>query len=469
MKPWKFIERHDNELISLASRSLDILAFILGGYIAFVARDWPVQVNESLYYIANITGVLLVIIVFNLGGVYLPSRGQSWFDHFQKITLAWMSVFLILITIAFITKTTVNYSRIWIVSWAILSLVFLVVFRLILLKIINISRRNGWNRKKIVIVGANELGKAVLDKINNASWVGMDVVAFIDDDKSIQKQYINNVQVVGQFSDIALLVEEIKPDEVWITIPMKEEEQLESILHDLRNVTVNIRYVPNIFSYRLLNHSVSVAAGFPVINLTESPLYGVNQFVKFLEDKFLAFIILLFASPVMLLIALLVKLSSKGPVFYKQERVSWNGRSFTMWKFRSMPLDAETSTGPVWSKTNEVRATKIGGFLRKTSLDELPQFINVLLGDMSIVGPRPERPFFVEKFKDEIPSYMQKHIVRAGITGWAQVNGLRGDTDLKKRIEYDIYYIENWSLWFDLKIILITTYRQVLMPIFNKT
>jgi putative colanic acid biosynthesis UDP-glucose lipid carrier transferase len=200
-------------------------------------------------------------------------------------------------------------------------------------------------------------------------------------------------------------------------------------------------------------------AGLPVINLTESPLSDGNRVIKASEDFLLSLLLLMVASPAMLLIAAGVKLSSRGPVFYAQERVTWNGRHFTMLKFRTMPVDAEAATGPVWASPGEQRATRFGAFLRRTSLDELPQLINVLRGDMSLVGPRPERPEFVEQFRQQIPGYMQKHLVKAGITGWAQVNDLRGDTDLARRIEYDLYYIDNWSLLFDLRILCLTLWH----------
>ena len=214
--------------------------------------------------------------------------------------------------------------------------------------------------------------------------------------------------------------------------------------------------MPDIFNFTLLHHSMTEIAGLPVINLTESPLEGGNRFLKQLEDIVLSLVILLVASPLMLLIAIGVKLSSPGPVFYRQERVTWNGERFHILKFRTMPIGVEVDSGPVWSKRNERRATRFGAFLRRTSLDELPQFINTLRGEMSVVGPRPERPEFVERFKQEIPGYMQKHLVKAGITGWAQVNDFRGDTDVQERIQCDLYYIENWSLWFDLRIIALT-------------
>lgn len=234
---------------------------------------------------------------------------------------------------------------------------------------------------------------------------------------------------------------------------------MRDILNLLRHSTVTVRLIPDIFGLSLLNHSLTEVAGLPVINVSVSPMHGANRAVKFFEDKIIASLILILISPLMAAIAIGVKLSSTGPIFYRQDRVSWNNKVFVMHKFRSMPIDCESNTGPVWAKPNQKRATKFGSFLRKTSLDELPQFLDVLLGNMSIVGPRPERPIFVDKFKDEIPDYMKKHMVKAGITGWAQINGWRGDSDLKKRIEYDLFYIENWSIWFDLKIIFLTIFK----------
>jgi putative colanic acid biosynthesis UDP-glucose lipid carrier transferase len=230
------------------------------------------------------------------------------------------------------------------------------------------------------------------------------------------------------------------------------------MVNELQHTAVDIRLVPDIFGFRLINHSVSNVAGMSVINLSVTPMEGINLWIKTLEDKLIAAVVLVLVAPLLLLIAIAIKVSSRGPVFYRQARLSWNLREFTMYKFRTMPVDVEEGSGPVWAKEGEQRATPVGRFLRRTSLDELPQFWNVIKGDMSVVGPRPERPVFVEKLKREVPSYMQKHMVKAGITGWAQVNGWRGDTDLSRRIEHDLYYIDNWSLWLDLKIIFMTVF-----------
>jgi putative colanic acid biosynthesis UDP-glucose lipid carrier transferase len=228
------------------------------------------------------------------------------------------------------------------------------------------------------------------------------------------------------------------------------------VLSSLQRHSVQVCFVPDIFNFTLLHHSMTEIAGLPVINLTDSPLEGVNLLGKSIEDFVLSLAILVATSPLLLLLAIGVKLSSPGPVFFRQERITWNGARFQMLKFRTMPTDAESATGPVWATVGDRRSTPFGAFLRRWSLDELPQFINVLRGEMSIVGPRPERPEFVEHFRREIPGYMQKHLVKAGITGWAQVNDFRGNTSLTKRIQYDLYYIEHWSLWFDLRIIALT-------------
>ena len=230
------------------------------------------------------------------------------------------------------------------------------------------------------------------------------------------------------------------------------------MIRELQHTALDIRLVPDKFGLRLINHSVSKIAGLSVINISVSPMEGISLWIKTLEDKVISTLLLLLVSPLMLVIALAVKLSSPGPVFYRQTRLSWNLREFQIYKFRTMPLGTEDASGPVRATSGEDRATRVGKFLRRTSLDELPQFWNVIKGDMSIVGPRPERPAFVGQLKREVPSYMQKHMVKAGITGWAQVNGWRGDTNMHQRIEHDLYYIDNWSLWLDLKIIIMTLF-----------
>jgi putative colanic acid biosynthesis UDP-glucose lipid carrier transferase len=325
-------------------------------------------------------------------------------------------------------------------------------------------RSRGWSQGRIVLVGLNQMAVAVSRQLSHSSWAGLQVVGYVDDPSS-KHPTVSDLSLprLGDLEDLAAIVTKQTIDEVWVAFP--GESLVECAQYQLRHLPVSIRLVINCFDFKQCKFlSLNTVAGIPTLDFSVSPLHGVNRYIKEVMDRLFALILLVFISPLLLLIAVGVKLSSKGPVFYRQERVGWNNRSFTMMKFRSMPVDAEAKTGAVWSKPGEQRATRFGGFLRKTSLDELPQLINVLKGDMSLVGPRPERPDFVEVFKDQVPNYMKKHMVKAGITGWAQVNGWRGDTDLNRRIEHDLYYIQHWSVWFDMEIAL----RTVLTGFINK-
>ena len=283
---------------------------------------------------------------------------------------------------------------------------------------------------------------------------------FYDDDARLAGGDVDGIPILGNIDRIADDLEREDPaDQVWIALPLRAEARIREVLIAMRQTTSVVRFVPDIHSFHLLHHSVSEVAGLPLLTLTDSPHTGIDSTLKSLEDFVLASLLLLAGIPFWIAIAIGVKVSSPGPVFYRQERVTWNGQKFAMFKFRSMPEDVESGSGPVWSRQGEERATRFGSFLRRYSLDELPQLLNVLKGDMSLVGPRPERPEFVREFRQRIPGYMQKHLVKAGITGWAQVNDLRGDSDLEQRIQYDLYYIDNWSLWFDMRILALTLWH----------
>jgi undecaprenyl-phosphate glucose phosphotransferase len=443
--------------LSVVARGIDAACIFLGAILAFFWRfdSWSLPAH---YQIAILLAVLLSIIFFSGAGIYRSWRGQDWWYQARMLTLAWAGVVVVLLVLAFMTKTSTSFSRQWMGVWAASGWGLLLLFRFSLNQLLRFMRASGFNHKRIVIVGAGDLGVKVANNIQLSGWTGLDVVGFFDDRVELQGCGVAGVKVRGTIGKLRRFVERGNVDEVWLALPLRAETRVREILHALRHSTATVRFVPDIFGLRLLNHSMVEVAGLPVLNLSESPMHGVNRVVKFLEDKIIASGILLLASPLLLFLAVGVKISSPGPVFYRQKRVSWNGKPFEMLKFRSMPVDCEAKSGAVWASKDVCRATKFGAFLRKTSLDELPQFIDVLKGNMSIVGPRPERPIFVDKFKDEIPGYMQKHMVKAGITGWAQVNGWRGDTNLTKRIEYDLYYIENWSLWFDIKIIIRTLF-----------
>jgi putative colanic acid biosynthesis UDP-glucose lipid carrier transferase len=453
----KGLLREHSGILVLVTRFLDVTCVFLGGLFAYFLKFG----NKAIplhYQIAVLLALLLTIILFSYSNIYKSWRGQAWLRQARILVFAWLSVVMLLVIIAYATKTSTLFSRQWMVEWSFLTLVLLMLFRFSLSHALRIMRANGLNKRRIVIIGAGVIGRRVATALLRTEWAGYEILGFFDDKPGLEGERIVGIKVHSSMEKLREITERGHIDEVWVALPLSAEERLKEILYDLRHSTASIRFVPDIFGLQLINHSIAEVAGLPVLNITESPMQGLNRFIKYLEDKLIAALILLLISPFMLILAIGVKLSSPGPVFYRQERVSWNGKSFMMLKFRSMPVNCEVETGAVWATAGECRATRFGSFLRRTSLDELPQFINVLMGNMSIVGPRPERPFFVERFKEEVPGYMKKHMVKAGITGWAQVNGWRGDTDLEKRIEYDLYYIENWSLWFDLKIIFKTLF-----------
>jgi len=443
--------------LSYIARIMDILCVLLGGLLAYGWRFNHISIDTN-YQILLILGVLLTFIIFSIAGIYRSWRGSHWFSHVRAVIGAWIIVLIILIIIGFLTKTSTMFSRQWFVVWAICSGTLLIGFRMSLQVILRYIRTRGLNHRRIIIVGAGDLGINVVKNLKEALWAGYEIIAFFDDDADLHGSEVEGVKVYGGIDKINGFLEVQPVDEILLALPFAAKSKIEEILHELRHALITIRLMPDLLGLRLINHSVTEFAGLPVINLTESPMIGMNKIVKAVEDRVLAFLLLVLAIPLFLFIPLAIKFDSPGPVFYRQKRVSWNGKLFTMLKFRTMEVDAESESSPVWTKDQKL-TTRLGRFLRKTSLDELPQFFNVLKGEMSIVGPRPERPYFVEQFKEEVPDYMKKHLVKAGITGWAQVNGWRGNTCLKTRIKYDMYYVEHWSLWFDFKIMILTLFK----------
>ncbi|WP_421856275.1 undecaprenyl-phosphate glucose phosphotransferase [Marinomonas sp.] len=405
-------------------------------------------------------GVLIGSILLTFFGAYRAWRGTSFSAELKCVVMATFGTFLLLIMSAFATQSSILYSRIWVVTWLITSTLLILSYRFILRRSLGALRSKGFNIRQVIIIGDGDLGQNVANKLISNPELGLVVQGFITDQPHDHNSSLKqDLPTLGNLEQLDRIVNENHTDQVWIALPMSEAKRMEKVQSALATSAVTIRMVPDIFGFQLLNQSMTEVAGLPVINLSTSHmLEGKNRFLKSLEDRVLSALILIGISPILLILAIGVKLSSPGPIFYRQERVSWNGRSFNMLKFRSMPLDSEKD-GVKWGGANGKPITRFGAFIRKTSLDELPQFINVLKGDMSIVGPRPERTVFVEQFKHEIPGYMQKQMVKAGITGWAQINGWRGDTDLQKRIECDLYYIEHWSIWLDMKIIFLTFWK----------
>ena len=404
--------------------------------------DIPIEFPRELtgYYGLVAVGALLFAVLS--GDAYRSWRGAQMPAMLAKVAARWLLVVALLLLWLFAFKASQDFSRVWFGAWVVLTMAFLWLERVAVYLVLRSLRKSGFNLRHIALVGNGAAATSLMNNVDAAGWSGYKIVL---------------VASAINASSLETLVK-TEVDEVWLALSLGDEAAIRETLYALRHSTASIRFAPDLFTLRLINHGVSDVLGVTMFDLSTSPMTGLNQLVKWLEDKVLSSLILLLISPLMILLALGVKLTSPGPVFYRQERVGLNNKPFHMLKFRSMPVDTEKS-GVQWGGSAAKATSRFGQFIRKTSLDELPQFLNVLKGDMSIVGPRPERPMFVEQFKDEIPDYMKKHMVKAGITGWAQVHGWRGDTDLKTRIEYDLYYIENWSLWLDLKIIVMTVFK----------
>jgi putative colanic acid biosynthesis UDP-glucose lipid carrier transferase len=445
--------------IAITLRVLDVIAMLSSGLLCFWLRFSHLNLSYN-YKSVFLIGILLSLLSLSASGAYRAWRGISFFSEIKCVVSAIFFSFILLILSVFATQSSELFSRIWVIGWPVSSCIFILLYRFTLRKSLGVLRARGKNIRRVIIIGNGELSQEVATKLIENPSMGLLVKGYISDNGVLAEEKNRcRLNYLGNLEDLDKTVSELHIDQVWIALPMTEVEQMKKVQNVLTKTSVTIRMVPDIFGFQLLNHSMTEIAGLPVINLSTSHmLEGRNRFLKSLEDKLLSAIILLCISPILLFVAIGVKLSSPGPIFYRQERVSWNGRSFNMLKFRSMAVDSEKD-GVKWGGATSMSVTKFGAFIRKTSLDELPQFINVLKGDMSIVGPRPERTVFVDQFKHEIPGYMQKHMVKAGITGWAQINGWRGDTDLAKRIECDLYYIEHWSIWLDLRIIFLTFWK----------
>jgi Undecaprenyl-phosphate glucose phosphotransferase len=319
-------------------------------------------------------------------------------------------------------------------------------------------RSRGYNQQFAIIVGAGRVARKAARCLRRASWMGIRNIGFVEEQTSRMSA---DLDVLGGFNDLPALIEEYGVQHIFIALPLKRSDDARRVFAILSQTLVEVRMVADLPNLAGLTLTTTNLDGLPVVGLRESPHFGLNIVVKRAMDIVLSLIGIILLSPLLALLAVLVKLTSPGPVFYRQERCGLNGKPFFMLKFRSMRADAEKETGAVWARKDDDRRTAFGTFIRKTSLDELPQLFNVLWGDMSLVGPRPERPVFIQKFSKTIPNYMARHCVKAGITGWAQVHGWRGNTSLRKRIQYDLYYITHWTPWLDIRILWLTVFKGI--------
>ena len=417
----------------------------------------------EVYLIALI--LVWIVFMFNiwLCGLYKPLRGKPISTEFYNIIKVTVLSILILTASTFFYREE-SFSRIQAAYFLVLVTFLIIVSHMLVRVILMQARKRGFNLRHLLIVGSGDLGQMVAEKINLHPEFGMNIVGFLTGDPEKIGSEVSGSKVLGLYQDVSKIIKKYNIDQLYIALPLHAHDRMEKILENLDEETVDIKVVPDLLKFMNLQVGVEELDGLPVVNLTESPLYGWNIVIKRTSDIVLSALAIIVSSPLLLLIAIIIKLESRGPVIFSQERAGLDGKGFEMFKFRSMRVDAEDKTGPVWASKEDDRRTRLGTFLRKTSFDEFPQLFNVLCGDMSLVGPRPERPVFVKDFKKSIPRYMLRLKMKAGLTGWAQVNGWRGNTSLDKRIEFDLYYIKNWSLFFDFKIILLTFWKGFVNP-----
>lgn len=450
------------EILGFLIRIADMFLIVVGGWLSYgIHSDFAKFDLSEAYRVVISIQVLVALILFSAFNVYVSWRGKSLLLQFYTLIQAWCIAFLVLFGIAFLTQTGGMFSREWAIYWFVISGVCLLLLRLAVRKVLIYCREHKLNCKKIIIIGANSIGREIARRIQENSWSGLDVIRFFDTDPTMESLLGITVESLDKLNDFK---QRDNVDEIWIALPLSDEEKLSAVLKELEHCTLNIRFMPSLLmGDKLLSHPINRIVGMAVIDLSITPMNDANRIVKWLEDKLLSLLILMMISPLMLLIAIGVKLSSPGPIIYKQKRHGWDGRVFTVYKFRSMRIHQEEQGKVTQASRGDARVTPLGAILRKYNLDELPQFINVLQGRMSIVGPRPHAVEHNEYYKQEIEHYMRRHKVKPGVTGWAQISGWRGETDtlekMQKRVEYDLYYIDHWSLWFDLKIIVLTVLR----------
>lgn len=415
------------------------------------------------YYPMMLILVPVYLFIYYSCNLYNPKRSRS--RRLELLDLCRANIFGISFLTVYITFMQIqNMSRWFILYFFVINLSLGFAFRRGLTIILRHFRKKGYNIKHIVIVGYSRAAEGYIDRIlRNPEW-GYQIHGILDDNKEPGEVY-RDIKVLGKIDNLFKLLPKNKLDEIIITLSLNEYHKLEHIVTFCEKSGVHTKFVPDYNNLIPTTPYIEDFNGLPVINIRHVPLSSpINKFVKRSMDLLGGTMALIIAAIPMIIVAIIIKTTSKGPLIYSQVRVGLHNREFRMYKFRSMAVQEEKTEKKAWTVKNDPRVTPIGKFIRSTSIDELPQLINVLKGDMSLVGPRPERPFFVEQFKEEIPRYMIKHQVRPGMTGWAQVNGLRGDTSIPKRIEHDLYYIENWTAGLDIKILFLTIFKGFVNP-----
>lgn len=462
--------RRNDILIPFLTVLSDVIAFECAFLLSYWLRFYSPLTNyfevtlgipplES-YVTASAVFIPIFLLVFRSRTMYGTRRNIHFSDEFFAIVRLISIGMLIMMSATFFYREF-SFSRgVFILLW-LTSIATVVAGRFFVIHFEKSLYRRGRELKSVVIVGKNKTAEQIVQLFTAQQVLGYEVLGYYADSAASENSSLARCKYLGAIERLPDDIEHLRIQSALIALTHSEQEQLISLLRNTEGKNIEFMMVPDILELMTSRVRIQEIEGIPFIKLKDIPMTTWNRIIKRTFDVIFSFVILILTLPILLLIALLIKLTSPGPIFYIQERIGLDGRKFQLYKFRSMKVDAEKETGPKRSTPDDTRKTWIGRILRRTSLDELPQFWNVLRGDMSVVGPRPERPFFVEQFQGKIPRYLERHRVKTGMTGWAQVNGLRGDAPIEERTKYDIYYVENWSLVFDLKIISKTLYAVV--------
>ncbi len=443
----------------LVSDLVSTLAALLAAYaLRFRAEIVPVTrgvPDAATYYRLFPLIAVLWPIVYYFYGLYSVRRNRSRIEEGFAVLVATGLATLLLTGLATFYRGF-SYSRLVLLLFFVADVLFVFAGRTAIRRYLEEAWRHGFGVRHVLVVGAGRLGRAVIDKLAEHPEAGLRAVAMLDDDPEILGTLYRGIPVAGATGEAATVVERLGVDTVFLALPLDAHRTMLEVLKEVGRTVADVRVVPDLLQHITFRAGVEDLDGLPVVHLTQVPLTGWMSLVKRTVDLVVSSTVLAVLSPVFAAIALAIRREDRGPVFYRQRRMGLDGRPFEILKFRSMVPGAEDESGPTWASPGDPRRTRVGRFLRRWSLDELPQLVNVLRGEMSLVGPRPERPEFVREFKETFPQYMLRHRMRAGMTGWAQVHGWRGNTSLTKRIEYDLYYIENWTLSLDVKILWLT-------------
>ena len=444
----------------------DLLILSLAWLLSYVIRFYttlirtPVLGTPDFWLYLQFLPLLLILwsLFSKKTNLYRPRRIEHFSPELFEVAKCLTLTFIILIALVYLFRKF-EFSRLAFFYFWVLGMLGLLSIRFFTRNILRKLRQRGYNLRFALIAGTGPLGQKLIEKIEFYPELGIKVFGFLTPERKEVGKTIKDIPVIGHYEDLERIIRERVVDIFFVAMSINEYDSFEKMIQKVLGNLPEIKVVPASYEFLGLRGGLDELDGLPIVSLQGSPLFGWDRVLKRMFDLILGSLILIMVSPLMVIIGLLVKLTSGGPILYRQERVGMDGHTFEMLKFRTMRVDAESETGPAWAKANDPRRTSIGTLLRKTSLDELPQLLNVLKGEMSLVGPRPERPYFVEEFRSKIPSYMLRHKIKAGMTGWAQVNGWRGNTSVEKRNEHDLFYIQNWSIGFDLRILWMTIWR----------